>query len=182
LSHGTLRLASNSSPHCFHFENEGTWSSGFATKFEAVLTAFPKATFIGHADAFWANVSADYHNEAAYPAGPIVRGHHRSVPRRLSESVWRSVGQLGQQHAVARRCVHTRVSQPTSGQAALRERLRLGGWTRRRHQSREQPGRGKTAGKCVARETLTIRKRSASDAVFRKITWDNVHRLLRIPQ
>jgi predicted TIM-barrel fold metal-dependent hydrolase len=51
-----------------HFENEGTWSSGFATKFEAVLKAFPKTSFIGHADAFWANVSADYHNEAAYPA------------------------------------------------------------------------------------------------------------------
>jgi len=39
-----------------------------------VLKAFPKTTFIGHADAFWANVSADYHNEAAYPSGPIARG------------------------------------------------------------------------------------------------------------
>jgi hypothetical protein len=33
-----------------------------------------KTTFIGHADAFWANMSADYRNEAAYPSGPIVRG------------------------------------------------------------------------------------------------------------
>ena len=32
------------------------------------------ATFIGHADAFWANVSADYQNEAPYPTGPIKRG------------------------------------------------------------------------------------------------------------
>jgi hypothetical protein len=36
--------------------------------------AYPQTTFIGHADAFGANVSADYHNEAAYPSGPIVRG------------------------------------------------------------------------------------------------------------
>src|SRR6266542_3429177 len=57
-----------------HFPNEGTWSTGFATRFESILKAYPKTTFIGHADAFWANVSADYHNEAAYPTGPITRG------------------------------------------------------------------------------------------------------------
>jgi len=57
-----------------HFPNEGTWSTGFANTFESILKAYPKTTFIGHADAFWANVSADYHNEAAYPTGPIKRG------------------------------------------------------------------------------------------------------------
>src|SRR5262252_9230928 len=57
-----------------HFSNEGTWSTGFAKTFESILKAYPKTTFIGHADAFWANVSADYHNEAAYPSGPIKRG------------------------------------------------------------------------------------------------------------
>src|SRR5437870_12339835 len=64
----------------FHFQevdhapNEGTWSAGFAKTFESVLKAYPRTTFIGHADAFWANVSADYHNEAAYPTGPVKRG------------------------------------------------------------------------------------------------------------
>src|SRR5262249_30140212 len=48
-----------------HFPNEGSWATGYATAFESVLKANPKTTFIGHADAFWANVSADYHNEAA---------------------------------------------------------------------------------------------------------------------
>ena len=57
-----------------HFPNEGTWSTGFAQTFESVLKAYPRTTFIGHADAFWANVSADYRNEAAYPTGPIKRG------------------------------------------------------------------------------------------------------------
>ena len=33
----------------------------------------------------------------------------------------------------------------------------------------------------VARETLTVLKRSTSAQVFRKLTWDNIHRLLRIP-
>ncbi|HTL02344.1 MAG TPA: amidohydrolase family protein, partial [Vicinamibacterales bacterium] len=57
-----------------HTENEGKWSPGFATKFESMLKAYPKTIFIGHADAFWANMSADYHNESAYPSGPIARG------------------------------------------------------------------------------------------------------------
>jgi hypothetical protein len=33
----------------------------------------------------------------------------------------------------------------------------------------------------VARETLTVLKRSATPDVFRKITWDNVHKLLKLP-
>jgi hypothetical protein len=33
----------------------------------------------------------------------------------------------------------------------------------------------------VARETLTVLKRSTSAAAFRKITWDNIHKLLRVP-
>ena len=45
-----------------HFPNEGTWSTGFAKNFEAVLKSHPRTTFIGHADAFWANISENYHN------------------------------------------------------------------------------------------------------------------------
>ena len=37
------------------------------------------------------------------------------------------------------------------------------------------------AGKCVARETLAVVKRSASPAIFQKIAWGNAHKLLRIP-
>jgi hypothetical protein len=43
------------------------------------------------------------------------------------------------------------------------------------------PAAARLAGKCVARETLTVLKRSSSDEVFRKIVWGNVHKLLRIP-
>ena len=57
-----------------HTPNEGTWSTGYAKTFAAVLKEYPKTTFIGHADAFWANVSGDYHNEAVYPTGPVKRG------------------------------------------------------------------------------------------------------------
>jgi len=37
------------------------------------------------------------------------------------------------------------------------------------------------AGTCVARETLTVLKRSASAVVFQKSAWSNAHKLLPIP-
>lgn len=43
------------------------------------------------------------------------------------------------------------------------------------------PAASRMAGKCVARETLGLSKRSTSADVFRKIVWGNVHTLLRIP-
>ncbi len=48
--------------------------------FERVLREHPETTFIGHAQAFWANVSADAPNDpqapgfSAYPKGPVVPG------------------------------------------------------------------------------------------------------------
>ncbi len=56
-----------------HFPGEGLWGTGFK-RFEAMLRKYPKTTFIGHADAFWANLDAAYANEASYPTGPIRRG------------------------------------------------------------------------------------------------------------
>src|SRR5262245_16527302 len=44
----------------------------------------------------------------------------------------------------------------------------------------DNPAAPRMAGKCVARETLTVLKRSTSPAVFQKIVWGNAHKLLRI--
>ena len=44
-----------------HTPTEGVFATGFKN-FEAMLKAYPKTKFIGHADAFWANISADYAN------------------------------------------------------------------------------------------------------------------------
>ena len=43
------------------------------------------------------------------------------------------------------------------------------------------PAASRLAGKCVARETLGLLKRSASADIFQKIVWGNVHTLLKIP-
>src|SRR6201999_2956966 len=38
-----------------HYDTEGVFSTGFRN-FAAILQAYPKTRFIGHADAFWANI------------------------------------------------------------------------------------------------------------------------------
>ena len=165
-----------------HFENEGTWSTGFARSFERMLKAYPQTTFIGHADAFWANVSADYRNEAAYPSGPIVRP---GITDRLLGDYPNLLGDLS----------------ANSGNNLLSRDPAFTVDFLRRHQDKllfgsdcsctdghgggvsqaNNPAAARLAGKCVARETLTVLKRSTSPEIFRKITWENAHSLLKIP-
>jgi len=146
-----------------------------------LLKAYPKTTFIGHADAFWANVSADYHNEAAYPSGPIVRG---GITDRLLGNYPNLYGDLS----------------ANSGNNMLSRDPEFTTDFLRRHQNKllfgsdcsctdghgagvsqaNNPAAARLAGMCVARATLTVLKRSASPEIFRKIAWDNAHKLLRI--
>ena len=70
------------------------FNGGFK-RFDTMLKAFPKTKFIAHADTFWANVSADYAYDTAYPSGPIKPGGIRFAwckaprPRRgLSAPEW----------------------------------------------------------------------------------------------
>jgi uncharacterized protein len=165
-----------------HFPNEGTWSTGFARTFESILKAYPKTTFIGHADAFWANVSADYHNEAAYPTGPIKRG---GVTDKWLSDYANLFGDMS----------------ANSGNNAMSRDPEFTADFLKRHQDKlffgsdcscsdghgggvsqnNNPAATRMTGKCVARETLTVLKQSASPQVFQKIVWGNVHKLLRIP-
>ena len=164
-----------------HFPNEGTWSTGFAKTFDSILKAYPKTTFIGHADAFWANVSADYHNEAAYPQGPIQPGG-------LTDK-W-----LGEHPNL-----YADLSANSGNNALSRDSDFTPGFLKR-HQDKllfgsdcscsdghgggvsqaNNPAAARLAGKCVARETLTVLKRSTPHDIFRKIVWDNARKLLQI--
>src|SRR5215831_7399996 len=159
-----------------HFEGEGVFSTGFK-EFEAVLKAYPKTQFIGHADAFWANVSADYANEAAYPAGKIKRG---GITDKLLGDYPNLFADLS----------------ANSGNNALSRDPEFTEGFLKRHESKlifgsdcsctdgkgggisqaGNPAASRLAGKCVARETLALLKRSTSPAVFRKLTWENAHR------
>jgi uncharacterized protein len=163
-----------------HFPNEGTWSTGFAKTFQSILEAYPRTTFIGHADAFWANVSADYHNEAAYPAGPIVRG---GLTDRWLGDYPNLFGDLSANSGT------TRCYPAFTADFLKRHQDKLlfgsdcgcsdghGGGVSQGN----NPAAARMAGKCVARETLDLLKRSTSPDVFAKIVWKNAHGLLRVP-
>lgn len=165
-----------------HFPGEGTWASGYARTFASVLKAHPKTTFIGHADAFWANVSADYRNEAAYPTGPIARG---GVTDRWLADYPNLYGDLA----------------ANSGNNALSRDPAFTADFLSRHQDKlifgsdcacsdgqgggvsqsNNPAAARMRGKCVARETLALLKRSTTPEVFRKLVWQNAHTVLRVP-
>ncbi|HYI95771.1 MAG TPA: amidohydrolase family protein [Bryobacteraceae bacterium] len=163
-----------------HTPTEGTFATGFKT-FEAMLKAYPKTTFIGHADAFWANVSADYANQEAYPAGKIARG---GVTDKLLGDYANLYGDLA----------------ANSGNNALSRDPQFTPDFLKRHQDKlifgsdcscadgkgggvsqaNNPGASRLAGKCVARETLTLLKKTATPQMFRKLTWDNAHRVYKL--
>ena len=163
-----------------HFENEGKWNTGFK-QFEAILKKYPKTTFIGHADAFWANVSADYAEQEAYPSGKIVRG---GITDKLLADYANLYGDLA----------------ANSGNNALSRDPEFTPDFLRRHQDKlifgsdcscadgkgggvsqqRNPAASRLSGKCVARETLGLLKRTVSPQIFHKLTWDNAHRVYKL--
>lgn len=163
-----------------HFEGEGVWSTGFK-RFAAMLKKYPKTKFIGHADAFWANVSADYAEQESYPSGPIKRG---GITDKLLGDYGNLFGDLS----------------ANSGNNALSRDAEFTADFLARHQNKlvfgsdcscqdghgggvsqnNNPAAARMRGKCVARETLTVLKRHTQPNIFRKLTWENGHKLFKI--
>jgi predicted TIM-barrel fold metal-dependent hydrolase len=163
-----------------HTPTEGTFATGFKN-FEAMLKKYPKTKFIGHADAFWANVSADYANQESYPPGKIARG---GVTDKLLGDYANLFGDLA----------------ANSGNNALSRDPEFTPGFLKRHEDKlifgsdcfcadgkgtgisqaNNPAASRLAGKCVARETLTILKKQASAKGFRKMVWENAHRVYQI--
>jgi len=163
-----------------HTPTEGVFSTGFKN-FEAMLKAYPKTRFIGHADAFWANISADYANESAYPSGKIKPG---GVTDKLLSDYPNLFGDLA----------------ANSGNNALSRDPEFTPGFLKRHMAKlifgsdcsctdgkgggisqqGNPGASRLAGKCVARETLAVLKKTVSAEDFRRLTWENAHRVYRL--
>ncbi|HEY4076338.1 MAG TPA: amidohydrolase family protein [Rhizomicrobium sp.] len=171
-------------PVLIHFQEvsqaaaEGGYNTGIK-RFASILKAYPKTKFIAHADAFWANISADYHEDTAYPIGPIVPG---GISDKLLSDYPNIQGDLASNSA------NNALSRDP---AFTRDFLK-------RHQDKLhfgsdcncEDGKGGGAaqsspsvaprmrGKCVARETLTLLTASTTPDIFRKLAWTNAHRLL----
>ena len=159
-----------------HTPTEGVFSTGWKN-FEAMLKAYPKTRFIGHADAFWANISADYNNESAYPSGKIKPG---GITDKLLGDYANLFGDLSANSG------NNALSRDPEFTPGFLERHRdklifgsdcscadgKGGGV----SQQGNPAASRLAGKCVARETLSLLRRTVSAAMFRKLTWENAHK------
>jgi predicted TIM-barrel fold metal-dependent hydrolase len=167
-------------PVTIHFQEDAPVSGEYAAPFRRLpdmIRAYPKTRFIGHANAFWANISADVPPNTAYPTGKVKPG---GLTDRMLSDFPNLYADLS----------------ANSGRNALGRDPDFAAKFLARHQNklmfgcdcpcRDGHGAGQVSreplirGKCVARETLTALKQLTSPEVFRKITWENGHRLLKI--
>src|SRR5437667_4533606 len=160
-------------PITIHFQevsqpgSAGTYNRG-VRKFDAMLKAFPTTRFIGHADAFWANVSADYAEDTAYPTGRIKPG---GVTDRFLSDYPNLYADMS-----ANSCNNFLTRDPEFAAGFLvrhQDKLIFGSDC----QCLDGRGGGAANNRCVARATLTALKSLASPSVFKKITWENGTRL-----
>jgi predicted TIM-barrel fold metal-dependent hydrolase len=159
-------------PITIHFQevtqpgSPGRYNTGLKT-FDAMLKKYPRTRFIGHADAFWANVSADYAEDTSYPKGPIKPG---GVTDRF----------LGEYPNL-----FADMSANSANNFLNRDPEFAAGFLVR-HQDKLMfgsdcscpDGSGKV--RCIARETLTALKKLAPAPVFQKITWQNAQRVIKL--
>jgi predicted TIM-barrel fold metal-dependent hydrolase len=174
-------------PVLIHFQEIGQPAApgGYNTgikRFAGILKAYPRTKFIGHADAFWANISADYHEQEAYPTGPIVPGGVTDKLLADYPNLFADTSANSANNALSR--------DPAFTAAFLKrhqDKLHFGsdcncddgkGGGASQNSGRVAP---RMRGKCVAQETLKLLTASTTPAIFRKIAWTNAHRLLGLP-
>ena len=164
-----------------HFPGELPYNTGYP-EFHKVLRAYPKTKFIGHADLFWANISADVPTDGGYPSGPVKSGG--LTDKFLSDypNLYADMSANSGNNALSR-------DENFSREFIVRHRGKLifgsdcsctdgkgGGISQGRN-----PEASRLAGKCVARETLGLLKRITSPEIFRQITWENGRKLFKVP-
>ena len=159
-----------------HFAGEGDFNTGYR-HFDQVLKAHPRTTFIGHADFFWAHISAEVPMDTGYPAGPVKRGG--LTDRWLSDypNLYGDLSANSGNNALARDPEFTR-----DFLARHRQKLMFGSdcACRDGHGAGGTPLLPRLKGHCTGRDTLTRLKELTSAADFRRITWENGVKLLKL--
>ena len=128
------------------------------------------------------NISAGYANDVAYPTGKITPGGVTDTLLSDYPNLFGDLSANSGNNALSRDPEFTR---------AFLERHRdklifgsdcsctdgHGGGISQAN----NPGASRLAGKCVARETLTLLEKTVTPAEFGKMTWENAHRVYELP-
>jgi predicted TIM-barrel fold metal-dependent hydrolase len=163
-----------------HFDGELPYNTGYP-QFDKMLRAYPKTNFIGHADLFWAHISADVPTDRGYPAGPIKPGG--LTDRWLSEfpNLYADMSANSGNNALSRDPDFTR-------EFVVRHKSKLifgsdcscaDGKGAGISQG-NNPEAARLAGKCVAAATLGLLKQLTSPEIFRQVTWENGTQLFKV--
>ena len=163
-----------------HFPGELPHNTGYP-KLDKILRAYPKTSFIGHADLFWAHISADVPTDRGYPVGPIKPGG--LTDRWLSDfpNLYADISANSGNNALSRDLDFSR-------EFIVRHKNKLifgsdcsctdgkGAGVSQAN----NPEASRLAGKCVATATLGLLKQLASPEIFRQVTWGNGTKLFKI--
>ena len=164
-----------------HFAGELPYNTGYA-QFDKMLRAYPRTNFIGHGDLFWAHISADVPTDRGYPSGPIKAGG--LTDRWLSDfpnlyadmSANSGNNALSRDTSFAKEFVARHKSKLIFGSDCSCTDGKGGGTSQNNN-----PEASRLAGKCVARETLSLLQSLTSAEIFRRVTWENGIALFKIP-
>lgn len=163
-----------------HFAGELPYNTGYP-QFDKMLRAYRRTNFIGHGDLFWAHIAADVPTDRGYPSGPIKAGG--LTDRWLSDfpNLYADMSANSGNNALSRDTEFSRgfitrhKSKLIFGSDCSCTDGKGGGISQNNN-----PEASRLAGKCVARETLSLLKRLATPEVFRAVTWENGTRLFKI--
>jgi predicted TIM-barrel fold metal-dependent hydrolase len=161
-------------PVLIHFE-EGGFNSGF-NRLQQLLKNYPKTIFIGHAQSWWAHISADVDDKIGYPVGPVKSAGLTDKVLADYPNIYGDLSANSGRNALAR--------DPEFAAAFLarhRSKLMFGSdCPCRDGRGAGQPSHSPALkDKCIARETLTLLQQLTSPELFRTITWENGAKLLR---
>lgn len=163
-----------------HFAGEQPYNTGYP-QFDKMLRAHPRTRFIGHGDLFWAHISADVPTDRGYPSGPIKPGGLSD--RWLSDfpNFYADMSANSGNNALSRDTEYSRAfiarhkSKLIFGSDCSCADGKGAGVSQNNN-----PEASRLAGKCVARETLSLLQKLATPEVFRQITWENGKRLFQV--
>ena len=167
-------------PIMVHFQEypnspEGEFYANGFKNVPKLLEKFPKTKFVLHANSTWGNITAGKDAPGNYPSGKIVPGGLTDKMLGDYPNVWADLSANSGQNALSRDPEFT-----TGFLERHQDKLLYGSDC----PCRDGKGTGVTgtrmAGKCLSRETLSIVKKQASPSVFRKIAWENTHRVYKI--
>ncbi len=157
-------------PVLIHFEYE-TYNTGLE-RFQAILKAYPKVNFIGHAQTWWGNISAELDPLDLYPKGRVKPG---GLTDRLLSDYPNIYGDLS-----AGSGLNALTRDPDFARDFIRRHTRKLVWGSD-CDCRDGKGGGIKSGQCLAAQSLPLLRKLAPDtAAFRRIVHENASALLRL--